>query len=113
MRGGWVMGVEQRRSVRVAGPFDGWRVTNAIETPIRIYNLSEGGCFITSLHEAPAPGRKLVLKIELPKEGWIDVKGETLYAREEFGYAVRFSEMSSDAFTRLERALNALRVVAE
>jgi hypothetical protein len=41
---------DRRHYDRVAGPFDGRRV-GALETPVRIYDLSEGGCFINASHE--------------------------------------------------------------
>jgi hypothetical protein len=97
----------RRAHPRVAGPFDGRRV-GALETPVQLFDLSLGGCFINSLHEQKL-GITLVLKIDLPGEGWITLKAETLYRRGEFGFAVRFLEMSNDAALRLERALQALR----
>jgi hypothetical protein len=45
---------DRREHRRFAGPFDGRRV-GAIETPVRIYDLSRGGCFITSMHEERQP----------------------------------------------------------
>jgi hypothetical protein len=97
----------RRAHHRVAGPFDGRRV-GALETPIQLFDLSLGGCFINSLHEQKL-GIMLVLKIELPGEGWITLKAKTLYRRGEFGFAVKFIEMSEDASLRLERALDALQ----
>ena len=38
----------------------------------------------------------------------ITVKAETLYRRDEFGFAVRFIDMSEAASASLERALQAL-----
>jgi hypothetical protein len=96
----------RRRHKRIDGPFDGLRV-GALETPVQLYDLSRGGCFINSMHQQQ-PGIKLLLKIDLPNEGWITVNAETLYRRGEFGFAVRFIDMSADASTRLERALHAL-----
>src|SRR5260370_12618333 len=69
----------RRAHPRVAGPFDGRRV-GALETPIQLFDLSLGGCFVNSLHEQQL-GVKLVLKIELPGEGWITLKAMTLYRR--------------------------------
>jgi len=96
----------RRRHKRVDGPFDGLRV-GALETPVQLYDLSRGGCFINSMHQQQ-PGIKMLLKIDLPYEGWITVTAETLYRRGEFGFAVRFVDMSVDASTRLEKALQAL-----
>jgi hypothetical protein len=96
----------RRRHKRVDGPFDGLRI-GALETPVQLYDLSLGGCFINSMHQQQ-PGVKLLLKIDLPYEGWITVNAETLYRRGEFGFAVRFIDMSDEATARLNRALETL-----
>ena len=49
----------------------------------------------------------VMLKIQLPHEGWIEVKAETLYRRPGFGFAVKFIDMSADTTARLARALDA------
>jgi hypothetical protein len=97
---------DRREHRRFAGPFDGRRV-GALETPIRIYDLSRGGCFITSMHEQQ-PGIRLTLKIDLPTEGWVTVVAETLARQNEFGFAVQFVQIDTDAAERLERALKHL-----
>ncbi len=104
------MSQERRGHRRVAGPFDGRRI-GALETPVRIYDLSEGGCFITSFHDTEK-GRQFTLKIDLPYEGWITVKAETLYGKPGFGFAVRFTEVSEDSRVRLDRGLEKLRARA-
>ena len=86
--------------------FDGLRV-GALETPVQLYDLSRGGCFINSMHQQQ-PGIKMQLKINLPYKGWITVTAETLYRRGKVGFAVRFVDMSADSSTRLEKALQAL-----
>jgi predicted nucleotidyltransferase len=98
---------DRRRDDRLHGPFDGFRI-GAIETPLRLYDLSEGGCFITSLHDQQTKVAFL-LRIDLPYEGWITVKAETLYRRDNFGFAVRFLDVDEDASNRLERSLDQLR----
>jgi len=104
------MAMEQRQYVRVAGPFNGHRVVSSIETPVRIHDLNEGGCFVTSMHAAPsAPGRPIALKIQVPDIGWIDIQGEVLYSKPPFGYAVRFTQSPPEASGRLEGALTVLR----
>lgn len=96
----------RREHPRILGPFDARRV-GMLETPLRIYNLSQGGCFIASFHDEP-PGVQFTLRIDLPPEGWITVKAETLNRSNEFGFAVRFVEVDAVAGKRLERALTAL-----
>jgi PilZ domain len=97
---------ERRRvHTRVYGPFDGIRI-GALETPVQLYDLSRGGCFINSMHHQQ-PGIKLLLKIDLPHERWITVNAETLPRSNEFGYAVQFVKMSDESAERLERFLQA------
>jgi hypothetical protein len=76
---------------------------------VQIYDLSEGGCFINSMFEQQA-GVAIVLEIELPDEGWIRVKCETLYAKSGFGFAVRFVEMTEGISRRLKRGLDKARI---
>ena len=100
-------GVANRRQhARVSGPFDGWRIS-VLPIPVQIYNLSPGGCFVNSLSEQ-MPGIRVVLEIELPGEGRIKLAGETLYAKPDFGYAVRFVDVPSDLAARIETALRRL-----
>ncbi len=97
---------ESRRvHTRVHGPFDGVRI-GLLETPVQLYDLSRGGCFINSMHHQQ-PGIKLHLKIDLPHERWITVHAETLPRSNEFGYAVQFVKMSDECAERLERFLEA------
>lgn len=99
-------GANRRQHVRIPGPFDGWRIS-VLPIPVQIYDLSPGGCFVNSLNEQK-PGMNVVLEIELPGEGRIKVKGETLYAKPDFGYAVRFVEMPAELSARIESALRRL-----
>ena len=96
----------RRQHVRVPGPFDGCRIS-VLPIPVLIYDLSPGGCFVNSLNEQK-PGIHVVLEIELPGEGRIKVTGETVYAKPDFGYAVRFVDMAPDLAARIEVALQRL-----
>lgn len=99
-------GANRRQHARVPGPFDGYRIS-VLPIPVQIYDLSPGGCFVNSLNEQK-PGIRVVLEIELPGEGRIKVTGETLYAKPDFGYAVRFVDMPSDLAARIDAALRRL-----
>lgn len=46
------------------------------------------------------------------QEGWITVTAQTLYRKPEFGFAVRFVEMSAGAAGRLRRAIVRLKLRA-
>jgi hypothetical protein len=89
------------------GPFDGCRV-GVLDTPLLIYNLSEGGCFVNSLYDTPL-GQRLVLKISLPNEGIVTIDAETVYVQPGFGFAVRFVEVSDETRAILRLSLDKLR----
>jgi hypothetical protein len=97
---------DRREHLRIRGPFDASR-EGLIDTPVRVYDLSRGGCFITSLHEQQ-PGVRLTLHIDLPGEDVITVIGETLARQNEFGFAVRFVDVDAETAARLERAIGRL-----
>jgi hypothetical protein len=99
--------INRRRHARIAGPFDGCRV-GALETPLRIFDLSQGGCFVNATHEQ-APNISFVMTIDLPFVGLIKVKAQTLHRRSGFGFAVRFVDMSEETASRLEQALDKLQ----
>jgi hypothetical protein len=90
-----------RRHVRVAGPFEGVR-RGAIDTPVLIQDLSEGGCFVNCVHSSRHDG-EVMLAIRLPNETLITVKAEIVRAMPGFGFGVRFVEIPDAA--RAELAL--------
>jgi hypothetical protein len=97
---------DRREHLRIRGPFDGRR-EGLMDTPVRVYDLSRGGCFITSLYEQP-PGIRLTLHIDLPGEVVFTLLGETLAHQNEFGFAVKFVDVDTDTAARLERAIDRL-----
>lgn len=103
-------GRNRRVHHRALGPFDATRI-GPIDLPIRLYDLSLGGCFVNDVHDPPPRGRKFRLRIELPDDV-ITVRAEAVYGRNGFGYAVRFVEFAEDAEERLERALDQLAIPA-
>jgi len=98
---------DRRQHCRVSGPFDGVRV-GALETPLRIFDLSRGGCFVNAMHEQK-PGIRFTMRIDLPYVGQIMVKAITLYRRPGFGYAMQFVDMNEETAGRLEDALEQLQ----
>ena len=92
----------RRRYERVTGPFDG-----LLEGPVLIYDLNVGGCYVNSPLE-PAEGTMVMLKIQLPQEGWITVNAEALY-RLQHGFAVQFIDLDADAADRIARTVEALK----
>jgi hypothetical protein len=95
----------QRRYVRVRGPFDGDHLDTP-RTPVLIYDLNLGGGFVNFGDELPT-GATLRLKIDLPREGPVQVTAETVY-RDHTGVAVRFVDLDRDTTARLTRTIDAL-----
>jgi hypothetical protein len=98
--------VNNRKDPRVAGPFEGRRVS-ALPVPVRIHDLSVGGCLIEAHHEQP-PGRRITLEMELPFVGWVTVEAESLYMREGYGFAAKFVDVSDEVRGKLEEAVRRL-----
>jgi hypothetical protein len=103
--------LDLRRDLRVAGPFDG-RWVGALTVPLRIHDLSLGGCLIQAYHEQ-APGRRFTLEIELPHVGWIEIEAESIYVREDYGFAARFVAMTDETRASLERVIRRLDRLAK
>jgi hypothetical protein len=97
---------DRRKNDRFAGPFDGFRI-DVIETPLSIFDLSRGGCFINSIHEQ-ASGVRFRMKIDLPRVGWVTLTAETLYARSGYGFAVQFVDVDDTTGQRLQSGLDEL-----
>ena len=98
----------QRKSVRVVGPFDGVR-PGIFDMPVQIYDLSTGGCFVNSVHDAPPRGHVFTINIDLPTGDTIVAKCETASVRPGFGYGVQFCQMSEDCRARLLRAIELIK----
>jgi hypothetical protein len=102
--------IDRRQHERIAGPFDGLRI-GALETPLRIFDLSRGGCFVNAMHEQ-RPGIRFVMKIQLPHVGLLSFNVETLYGRSGFGFAVRFVDMNEETAGLLDDELERLQELA-
>jgi hypothetical protein len=101
------MSDNSRQHVRVRGPFDGRRI-GMLDTPVQIYDLSEGGCFVNCLQEQPG-GREVVLEIALPNEGAVTVTAQSLYSRSGFGFAARFTQVEPEVLEKLRRQVARLQ----
>jgi hypothetical protein len=97
------MDINRRRHRRIHGPFDGTRI-DFIDTPVQIYDLSEGGCFVNSLSDQQV-GREVELELSLPTEGPVRVVGRTVYSRPGFGFATEFTRIGEDDARKLTREI--------
>lgn len=98
--------ISRRKFPRVPGPFDGRRA-GLLPVPLRIHDLSAGGCLIEAHHEETL-GRRVGLEIELPYEGWIAIDAMTIYLRPDYGFAVRFVDVDAVTQERLDRVIERL-----
>jgi hypothetical protein len=99
-------GIENRLDRRVAGPFEGRRV-DLLSTPIRIHDLSRSGCLIQWYHEQ-TPGRRFTLEVELPDVGWLRFEAEPVYNRSDYGFAVKFVDVSPEVMATLDKVIDLL-----
>ena len=90
----------KRLHKRELGPFVGRRDA-LLPVPIRIHDLSAGGAFIECFHEESV-GRRITIEVELPVEGWVTLKAEIVSVRPNYGYAVRWVDVSPDVQWRVE-----------
>ena len=91
-----------KRAPRINGPFDGRRV-GELTLDLSIHDLSISGCLIESFHEV-SEGRRMTLEIDLP-EGTIRVTAESVYTRPDFGFAVKFVDLSPQTRAVLARTV--------
>ena len=97
---------ERRLTARVRGPFDGlWQ--GALTIPLKIHDLSVGGCLIESFHDT-RPTRRMTLKLHLPQEGWITIEAEPIYTRSDYGFAVKFVDVPDATRRAVERVIERL-----
>jgi len=95
--------VRRRRSPRVVGPFEAiWRGTIAV--PLVIHDLSVGGCLILASDNA-LPTERMIIDIRLPGEGWITVDAEPLHVRIDYGFAVKFVNLTDTDRQRLRKTV--------
>jgi hypothetical protein len=99
----------KRTHKRVLGPFVGRRGT-LLAVPIRIHDLSIGGALIECFHEERL-GRRITVEIELPIEGWVTVDAEIVSIRQNYGYAVKWVNVTPDVQWKLELTID--RICAE
>jgi len=102
-------GESRRTTRRVPGPFAGRRL-GALSVDVHIHDLSTGGCLIQSFHDVPV-GRRMKLEIDLPHEGPIQLDAESVNTRADYGFAVKFIDVSDDVRGKIDRAID--RLLAE
>ena len=92
-----------RRQPRISGPFQARRL-GAIDIDLIIHDLSITGCLIESFHEVPV-GTRMKIEIDLPSEGTVQLDAEAVSVRHDFGFAVKFVEMTPQVRVQLARTV--------
>jgi|RhiMetdeSRZDD1v2_1073273.scaffolds.fasta_scaffold00514_12 PilZ domain-containing protein len=98
----------RRLHKRVLGPFVGRRGT-LLPVPVRVHDLSVGGGLIECFHEEQI-GRRIALEIELPTEGWVTLTAEIVSIRPNYGYAVKWVDVSPEVQWKLEITIERISV---
>lgn len=94
---------DRRRFSRIQHSFEGRR-HGILPVPIRICDLSLGGCLIESRHTENRLWR-LEIEIDLPWEGWTTFDAEIVTIRPDYGYGVQFVDLPDAIRRRLDRVL--------
>jgi PilZ domain-containing protein len=95
-------GSDRRRHTRHPGPFNGARL-DPLETPLQIFELSVGGCFINSTHEQKI-GVMFKMRIDIPGLTTIPVTARVIYRRPG-GYAVAFVDLDEGTANRIAEVM--------
>ena len=101
-------GDDRRRSSRIRHAFEGRR-HGILPVPIRICDLSLGGCLIES-NNPEQRGRRLRIDIDLPCEGWTTVDVEVVNVRPRYGYGVQFIDLPDTIRRRLDRVVTRIGI---
>ena len=76
----------------------------ATNQAMQVINLSEGGCLVAARDTVVQPGGHVTLHVKL--EGVeLQLTGRVVHARKEWGFALEFVDLASDARHHLERFL--------
>jgi hypothetical protein len=94
---------DRRQFPRVRGPFDGSWAGAAGNGTARIWDLSEGGCYIDALNDQRV-GEELNVSIDVP-EGLVSARGQIVYSVPNQGFAVKFVTLDGPSSEALRRAV--------
>ena len=98
---------DDRRAHQRAGPVDGTWSGASGGSPVRITDVSEGGCFVESMADLPV-GERMMVKVALHKLGEVCVGGEVVAIHPGIGFAVRFCELSADQRWKIQQTVRHL-----
>lgn len=94
---------EERMEVSLEAVWDGHG-----NRPVRITDLSEGGCFVDSMSDSYI-GEQLSLRVKLPDGGWLELTGEVAHHQAPVGFGLRFSNLTDEQRERLRSFIDHLK----
>ena len=100
---------DRRRFSRICHSFEGRR-GGILPVPIRICDLSLGGCLVESRYPE-ARGRRLEIEIDLPWEGWTTFDSEIVTIRPDYGYGVQFVGVPDAIRRRLDGVIKRIEML--
>ena len=98
---------DERRAHQRAGPFDGTWSGASGGSPVRIADVSEGGCFVESMAVLQV-GERVMVKMALHKLGEVCVGGEVVAFHPGIGFAVRFHELTTNQRWKIQQTVQHL-----
>jgi hypothetical protein len=99
---------ERRTDIRLDVCLDAVWDGNGGNSPARVTDLSEGGCYIDSICEA-CVGEILHLKVQLPDDEWLDLVGEVAHCFARVGFGLRFVNLESAQLEKLRWVIEHLK----
>jgi hypothetical protein len=104
-----IVAADRRKFFRICHSFEGRR-RGILPVPIRICDLSLGGCLIES-RSPEDRGRRLEIEIDLPWEGWTTFDSEVMTVRPDYGYGVQFVDLPDVIRRRLDRVIKKIETL--
>ncbi|MGH9943972.1 MAG: PilZ domain-containing protein [Pyrinomonadaceae bacterium] len=101
------MGIEQRRSKRVAYPLEVYLNTASGGRLVRLENISMGGCLIRAIG-LPPPGGTVMLEVRMPGGRWINLQGFVVRQVEPNGAGISFVSPTETELALLDEVVNIL-----
>jgi hypothetical protein len=99
---------ERRRAERFQVNVDTQWASDSCRRKGTISDISTSGCFVLTAPEV-TPKETVRLGIQLPSGKGITLSGETVYAVEEIGFALRFIDLGNKEQQFLQRLINTAR----
>lgn len=103
------MSDETRHYERVMLPLEvRWEDSLSGKHTARVSDVGLGGCYVESLAQVSV-GEHIRFEVQLPKGGWMPLRGEVVHVQPSQGFGVRFTEQRMMERNLLEHFIKAVR----